>query len=426
MTNKMDSYLDRVVSAVRSKEAKYVIKEELRTHIEQRKSVYIDKGHEEEEAETLAIARMGNPTTIGKEMALIHRPRIDWVTIALFITVLLLGILIFSFDSFIEYNYYGKNQLIFSLLGLSMALLMMFSDYRLVRKYWYILIGSACVLSFWMLFSGEMRNGTYYIELHFVSLTSWTISLLFILGFTGFLYSKTKGAKLLLLISLFYWFPIIVFVKTNYLFLVIVYLIVLTAILALSPLSKKFRLVSIGTQLFILMMTLAITWFNLSPYYASRLSGFVSPENYQSDYGYIYMQVQGLLEQATLFGSEAPLEGFFNIHTELIFPYLVYRFGWLFGAVVLFCLTIFLYRLATIAYRTNDPFGRAIVVASVAVISVALIWNLAMVVGWLPITSTPLPFISYSGQLNMMFSTYIGLILGVYRRKDLVSKNVLT
>jgi rod shape determining protein RodA len=43
--------------------------------------------------------------------------------------------------------------------------------------------------------------------------------------------------------------------------------------------------------------------------------------------------------------------------------------------------------------------------------------NLGMVVGLLPVTGVPLPFLSYGGSSFLMFSVMIGLLLGVATRR---------
>ena len=58
-------------------------------------------------------------------------------------------------------------------------------------------------------------------------------------------------------------------------------------------------------------------------------------------------------------------------------------------------------------------------IGAVALYTVQLVSNIAMTLGLFPITSISLPFISY-GLMPILFNAFlIGIVLSVYRRKDL-------
>ncbi|MCO4130317.1 FtsW/RodA/SpoVE family cell cycle protein, partial [Enterobacter kobei] len=51
-------------------------------------------------------------------------------------------------------------------------------------------------------------------------------------------------------------------------------------------------------------------------------------------------------------------------------------------------------------------------------------WNILMSFGVVPIMGISLPFISYGGSAILFYAAVLGLILNVYRRKDLVEPTI--
>ncbi|MDO7485775.1 permease prefix domain 1-containing protein [Peribacillus frigoritolerans] len=60
-------FLDEVSSYIRSKEAKKYIEAELKAHLHQAKTELVKKGYTEDEAEELAVRKMGSPLTLDRK-----------------------------------------------------------------------------------------------------------------------------------------------------------------------------------------------------------------------------------------------------------------------------------------------------------------------------------------------------------------------
>ena len=72
---------------------------------------------------------------------------------------------------------------------------------------------------------------------------------------------------------------------------------------------------------------------------------------------------------------------------------------------------------AKVATRARDRTGILLVVGLLSMFSVHVIYNSAMVVGLVPITGIPLPFLSYGGSFTLANFFATGLILGVDFRR---------
>lgn len=107
-----------------------------------------------------------------------------------------------------------------------------------------------------------------------------------------------------------------------------------------------------------------------------------------------------------------------------VFPYLIYCFGWLFGVVVGVLILLFLVRLWNIFAVHKDPYAKLIAVLLIVVFGFRLLWPLLMGLGILPRVTLDPPFFSYSGMNQIMDMAAVGLLLSIYRRKNMIPSEV--
>jgi rod shape determining protein RodA len=100
-----------------------------------------------------------------------------------------------------------------------------------------------------------------------------------------------------------------------------------------------------------------------------------------------------------------------------VFAVLAEEWGFLGAAAVLGLYAAWILSALKIAMRSRDREGILLVVGLVSVFSVHVAYNTAMVVGFVPITGIPLPFLSYGGSFTLMNFAAAGLILSVDLRR---------
>lgn len=88
---KFEEFLSKVTSKVKSKEAHKMIKKELTNHLKELSQYYKNRGFSKEDADEKAIQEMGNPYTIGENLNPLHKPKMDWVLIVLFVIIAGIG-----------------------------------------------------------------------------------------------------------------------------------------------------------------------------------------------------------------------------------------------------------------------------------------------------------------------------------------------
>lgn len=72
----------QAVEQVRFKPDRDKIRNELLDHLEDRIEAMTDRGYSEEEAEVRAVAAMGNPEEVGKQLNAVHKPWLGWLWMA--------------------------------------------------------------------------------------------------------------------------------------------------------------------------------------------------------------------------------------------------------------------------------------------------------------------------------------------------------
>lgn len=105
-------------------------------------------------------------------------------------------------------------------------------------------------------------------------------------------------------------------------------------------------------------------------------------------------------------------------HTDFIFSVVAEELG-LVGAVILVVLfAVFLWRGMRTALRTQDLFGRFLVVGITSMVVVQAFINISVVLGLMPTKGIPLPLISYGGSSLMVTLACVGVLLNVSKHAE--------
>jgi cell division protein FtsW (lipid II flippase) len=106
-------------------------------------------------------------------------------------------------------------------------------------------------------------------------------------------------------------------------------------------------------------------------------------------------------------------------NTDFVFTYIVCAFGWAAGIFLAIMFAAYIIRIIHTAALVKDSYGRLLVSGFAAIFAVRFFWNIPMALGITPITGVSLPFISYGRIDYLVNMAAIGLILSVYRRKNI-------
>ncbi len=184
----------------------------------------------------------------------------------------------------------------------------------------------------------------------------------------------------------------------------------------------RMRVIVIVAVLGLLFALGAWKW-ALHDYQKARVVSFLSPDADPLGSGYQVRQSKIAVGSGQWIGrgygqgTQSQLRFLPERHTDFIMAVLAEEWGFL-GVLVVFSLYLtYFASAAKIAMRSRDRVGILLVTGLVAVQAVHVIYNTAMVVGMLPITGVPLPFLSYGGSFSMINFMAVGLVLNVDFRR---------
>lgn len=426
---RLDRYLDEVCEEVKAKGMHDEIREELSGHFADLMMEKQEQGVSEEEAQQYAIAQMGDPQTIGRELHQIHRPRIPWPLLA--------GVLLLSAISLLgmgaveagvtEYRIPDAlmlRQSVFIILGIAVMAIMYFINFKQLQRASGWIYGGALLLIATSLSLGpEIVNGSR----RYVGILGFTFDLVgyspyvFVVALAGIWKRpgvlNTAGGRmrqwadlgLLLLPAAIYciipsFAELVVYLAVALpLYVWITRRWVEAAVVAVSCVS--------GVALYI--------WSQL--HLRDRIIDAFYLHDVETGTGYINRLIHGALTSAGWKGQgmEGAGNGLVYAYTDLFPVVLVQSFGWAGGLLLLVLVCWFALRMFAYTRSVSDAYGRALILALALMLSIRLIYGLSILTGRMPLISIPFPFLSYGQHVFIEFAA-LGLLMGVYRRKDMV------
>lgn len=198
---------------------------------------------------------------------------------------------------------------------------------------------------------------------------------------------------------------------------------VLVAIVLLLRTTLLRALVGLGLSIvFGLLSPMVLSL--LKDYQKARLIAFVAPwlDPHGLSWNAIQSQIaigSGRIWGKGLFRGTQKRLGFLpNRHTDFAFSSIAEELGLVGCLVVMGLFAYLLYRLLKLALATRDRFASQVAVGVTTVIAYQVVVNIGMLVGLLPVTGIPLPFVSYGGSALVSNFAMVGLALNLSRRSD--------
>jgi cell division protein FtsW len=328
-----------------------------------------------------------------------------------------------GFDRFDDGYYFLKHQLIFGLLpGVIGCLVALRVPYEQLRRFAPHMLGLSILLLVLVFIPG--------IGAEFGTSRSW-------IGIGGFSFQPSELVKLTFLIYLAAWLekrpnhelraiatglaPFLTVLSVIALLLILqpdtgtLGIIVLTAFavyfVAGAPLYHLVGLGMIGAGALALLL-------KFSEYRAARILTFLHPELDPLGIGYHINQALLAIGSGGIFGrgyghSLQKFQYLPEVAGDSIFAVMAEELGFILGCAFILFYIAFLFRGFKIAESTPDLFGRYLVIGIVAWFGIQAFVNIGAMVGIMPITGVPLPFVSYGGTALAISLTAAGVVLNV-------------
>jgi cell division protein FtsW (lipid II flippase) len=140
--------------------------------------------------------------------------------------------------------------------------------------------------------------------------------------------------------------------------------------------------------------------------------------------GYIYSILKKLNEGAKWIGDSETVSilngGFPNPFDEGILITIVSSYGKLVGILLVMIIAYIILKMFSAASKIKDLYGKMLSFAIATLFAVQFTSNILMNLGYLPFINMNLPFVSYGGVSMIFDMAFMGLLLGIYRRKDII------
>ncbi len=161
----------------------------------------------------------------------------------------------------------------------------------------------------------------------------------------------------------------------------------------------------------------------LADYQKARLTAFLDPLADIQGTGYQLYQAQiavgsgGLFGKGLTNGTQNAL-GLLPVQdTDFVFAILAEELGFIGALVVLSLYVALLWRVLTAGWRSKDPFGTIFACGVASMLLFQLFVNVGMVIGIMPITGIPLPFISHGGASLISIALALGILQSINVRQ---------
>ena len=331
-----------------------------------------------------------------------------------------------AYGKFQDSFFFVKRQIIFGLLpGLVLGYFLIKFNYEKWRKLSWVPYLGAVILLVLVLIPGigQVINGARsWINVFGSSFQPSEVSKLALIIFAAYLLSDRKRnlqdwqMGLLPILTLLSPVIVLVAVQPDVGTLSIIS-VILFAMLFEAHVPKKYLVV---------MGILAIVAFTflvfLKPYRMQRITIFMHPELDPQGIGYQINQAFLAIGSGGIWGlgvgqSRQKFQYLPEVNSDSIFAIIAEETGFIISVGLIVLILLIGLRGLKIAKNTKNEFGRLLVVGIV----VWLVWqsflNIGAMVGALPLTGVPLPFISHGGSALMAELAAVALVLNISRQE---------
>ncbi|WIV17546.1 FtsW/RodA/SpoVE family cell cycle protein [Paenibacillus polygoni] len=419
----VQQFLDQVCRHIKVKKMHPEIREELTNHIEDRIEELQLRGSSKETAIHKAIEEMGSPDVIGKSMNETHKPVLNW-RIALIVAIIsLIGVI-----GAVSIDVSGSSPIpdltarktLQMGIGIILLVCFYFFDYQKLKKYSDQVFFLLLFMNAFILMNSPMINGVkgYVILGPFSINMLYSSVILLLLALAGMkpikemnwihtiLHTFYRGVIPLLILT---------YIGNSVLYGGIMYMTLYMMLMWLTKRNvKQFAIVT-------MIPTVALLYFTM-PHFNTIKERFMQFLQPIEDNAYLQMKSMEAIRSAGWFGqgfaSSNPGLGY--VQSDSLFPYLIYCFGWIFGFITIILIGLFLGYLVQLLSKVKESYGRQLIFVVLFFFTIRFAWPILMSFGFLPFVGMELPFIGYGGTNQWLDLSAIGLVLSIYRRKNII------
>ena len=359
----------------------------------------------------------------------------EWGILIVAIILSIIGIVaLFSATQETEYDEFSK-QIIWLVVSIIAMVIVMFIDYNLLLKASPVLYGLTIVLLIAVLFTKPVNGATSWFNIGAFSLQPGEFAKVIVILFLTYIITKiqrkgqeeiNKPTRLLIILSALA-VPVLLIVKQPDYGTALAFIVAMALMLFTSGLDKKYI---IGIILLIVIAVPLLYNFVLPEHAKTRIDVFLNPESDPRGSGYNIIQSKlaigagGLTGMGLLKGNQTQLGFLYPKTTDFIYSVIGEEMGFIVAGGIILLFVYLITKSIYVAKTAKDKAGSMIAIGITGVFLFHVLENIGMVMGLLPITGVPLPFVSYGGSSLITNFICIGLLLNISgkRQKTIFAK----
>jgi rod shape determining protein RodA len=315
------------------------------------------------------------------------------------------------------------HQVVYIVLGLTIALLISRHDYRVLKhNLAYLYIATLIIMGAVLVYGVKINGTTGWLDfklfslqpVEFAKLTTILILAAYLSRYHNLMYSwKVLAFSLLIPMP----FAVLTLLQPDLGSTIALFGIWMGFILASSVTRpRKVAIILVG-----LLIATSGWFFFLKDYQKARLSTFLNPERDRQGIGYNTLQSitaigsGGIFGKGLGYGSQSQLHFLPEAHSDFIFAVMSEEAGWL-GVLFFLCISgLFYFAIISSAEKSRDNFGYFLSIGIFWFFLIHFILNIGMNLGMLPVIGLPLPFLSAGGTNLLISFIFIGILQSVAR-----------
>ena len=354
---------------------------------------------------------------------------VEWTILIVAIILCAIGLVaLFSATESTEHDDFNK-QCIWFVVSIIIMIGVMIIDYETLVKISPIFYGLFIILLIGVLFTPEINGATSWFDIGFFSFQPGEFAKIFVILFLALAINRiqergkeeiNRPTRLLILLAIL-GVPVLLIIKqpdfgTAAAFVVAAALMVITA-----GIDKRYI---IGTIILVVVSVPLIYNFILPDHAKQRIDIFLNPESDPRGAGYNIIQSKlaigagGLTGMGLLKGNQTQLGYLYPKTTDFIFAVVGEEMGFIVAATVVILYVLLITKSLYVAKTAKDEVGSLIATGITGIFLFHFVENIGMVMGLLPITGVPLPFVSYGGSSLMTNFMLIGILLNISSKRQ--------
>lgn len=414
----MEEYLNNLLDQIRCKKAHAAIREELESHISDQIEDNMKAGMTREEAEKAAVCDMGDPVTTGISLDQIHRPKMARQMIVLMAVIMFAGVLI-------HWMMGAPVACMQTISGFCLMFFICHLDYTRIAAIAKVIAAGIILVGIYALFFGVRFGGNILVaSLLWLRISMFSFLMLYVPVYGAILYSYYgEGYKELVKAALWAVPPLFIALMMPSLTLFLILSVCMVSLLVLAVVKKWFQVkqkrVVIGAAILVLAITGILQIANV-PYQMDRIRNFLAGD---VESNYVTKVLKNCFSGSILIGKgvEELKTTLPDYNNSFILAYLTGTYGYIICAAVCAVLVLLIVAIFSIVFRQKNQLGMMMGFGSGMILFTNIAINLLENFGILPTSQTFLPFFSKGGSCMYVCYILMGVILSVYRYKDVYS-----